>query len=165
MSGLTSAGSQLPNNTCWNCSGILETRSNMSGRPSGSIGSWSGFVGTQPGIVRAPSSIIGTPSSIAGTQSNVAGTRSRVVGTQSNIRGTASDISKMGSGIVGSIQRDAASDVGGDVKVFALVDGRLALVEPALGNDGQRQLGLEQLVGGPARTTGMTRGQVLALFQ
>src|ERR1017187_1257208 len=56
-----------------------------------------------------------------------------------------------------SVQRDAAADVGGNVEVFALVDGRLALVEPALGDDGQRQLGLEQLVAGPACPAGMTR--------
>ena len=41
-----------------------------------------------------------------------------------------------------SVQRHAAPDVGRHVQVFALVDGRLALVETAFGDNLQRQLAL-----------------------
>src|SRR5947199_10794779 len=44
-----------------------------------------------------------------------------------------------------SIQRHAAADVGGHVEVFAVVNGRLALLEAALGNDLQRQHALAHL--------------------
>ena len=44
-----------------------------------------------------------------------------------------------------SIQRDSAPDISGHVEVFAFVNGRLALVEAAFGDDFERQLGLAQL--------------------
>jgi hypothetical protein len=42
-----------------------------------------------------------------------------------------------------SIQWHATADISGNVQVFALVDGRFAFIESALGNNRERQLCLQ----------------------
>ena len=42
----------------------------------------------------------------------------------------------------GLIERDAAADVSGHVQIFSLMNGRLAFLESAFGDDLQRQLSL-----------------------
>jgi hypothetical protein len=57
--------------------------------------------------------------------------------------GTDNKLVSAGKIIEDSIQRHAAPDVSRDVQILALMDGRLAFVEAALGNDRQRQLRLQ----------------------
>src|SRR4051812_45515953 len=63
------------------------------------------------------------------------------------------------------IQRHAAADVGGDVQVFATMYGRFTLIEPALGNDFQRELALPKFGSGFADTSdSLALEELLQLF-